>query len=157
MHFLGYGKQYSFLTTLSIDECVKRLTNSMGNKSSSNDLVVNTNGDKFKLFRKTDLSTSADNPVFYGKLVNGGEARVEGYFGLSAISIALTIFLYIWIIGLPLFLMNDESIWVKIRVTLIVFSISSLFTVVNLLWGKVKMKPILDFIQHELDATPITS
>lgn len=157
MNLLGYGKKYNFNCRLNIEECVKTLTNSVEKKSSFNDVVVKIDGHKFQLFRKTDYSNSSYNPVFYGTLVNIGEvSRIEGYFSLSIISLVITIFLYFWIIVLPLIAMNSENIWGKILVTLLTFSICSLITMGNLLWGKSKMKPILDFIQHELQATPIT-
>ena len=155
MNLLGYGKYYTFHSSLSSDECIKILTNSIENKINFNDVLVKINGNKFQIFRKTDYSNSSYNPVYYGRLVKVGDgSRIEGYFSLSTISLVITIFLFLWIIVLPLFAMKSEDIWKRILLTLVTFSCGSLITVVNLLWGKWKMKLILDFIQHELQAVP---
>ena len=156
MNFLGYGKEYVFHSALNTDECVKSLANSVGKKSSYNDVQVKTNGNKFQLFRKADTSNSSYNPVFYGNVVTDGKgSRIEGYFGLSIISLVVTSLLFLWFIIMPLLASNFKITWSMILVILLVLSICSLITVGNLLWGKKKMKPILDFIQHELGTNTI--
>ena len=153
MDFLGYGREYVFYTRLKNDECVKTMTDSIGIKHDFGDIRIKTKDSKFQLFKKRD-STSSYNPVFYGRLVDlGGETRVEGYFGLSVIEMVITIFLYLWLIVFPFLVMESESIVTRIMICCAIISFSALITVVNMLWGKQKMKPLLDFIKQNLNAT----
>jgi hypothetical protein len=162
MDFLGYGKESIFYSSLTIEDCVKTLNSSvrkkkpisLGYSENYDDVVCKINGDKFHLFINKGLipANSAYNPVFYGKLVNiGGGTTIKGYFNLSTSSAIITALIYLWMTGLPLFL--DAPIWV----TLLCFSFTSLTTMINMLWGKREMGPILEFIQRELQAIPVTS
>jgi hypothetical protein len=153
MNLIGYGKKHRFYSALSIDECVQIL-NATGTFGSSIGIRARVNGSRFTLSRKTDPSTSAYNPVFYGSLVDsGGGTVVEGHFGLSRFSMLITFLLYLWMAAMPLFLMSSESVLRRVGIAALVLGFTSLITLANLAWGKLKMKPLLVLIQHDLRAS----
>ena len=157
MDILGYGKKHSFLSKLNPDECWTILAESPWKKRWTHDITGKKYGGKFQLFMKADMNTSSYNPVFYGKITADGKgSRIEGVFGLSVISLTATSLIYLWLIIMPILASKNNITGATGLIVFFALAIGSVITSVNLLWGKRKMKPIIELIQNEFQAIPIT-
>jgi hypothetical protein len=151
MNILGYGKKYTFATMLNPEECIKTLIELVNSGDSTADFQFGIIGSDFRISMKTDLSNSSYNPVFYGKIVGSGRATtIEGYFGVTPFSLAMTIFLYAWMLVLPVLVMKSGPILSIMGVLSIVLLGVSIITAINLIWGRTKMQPILEFLRRNL-------
>jgi hypothetical protein len=171
-HYLfGERKRYSFTTKLSIEECVKRLGDSIARKRSyriwdySSDIGGTIDGSKFQIWKITyPKYRNSWNPIFYGRFDTLGENTViSGYldvnlwvkwFTIYMISMALFLGIFFVIIGL-----KDARIspWEWI-ISLLAVPITAILIIVLVRYGfrlgQREYNTIIGFLSKILEATP---